>query len=271
MRLPVIVGGLLGLYSMSILANQDPSSSMLQRPYLGVEFGYSYSLQANMSVDEAPNTMSKFVWDHPLQGWNSNLGSTAIYGVNFGYNFARPLSLELAYNYRPTYKYEKYQTVPTSHAIGDRIRYFDMRNYTVMFNGVVHLAPLVPALESLQERTKIEPIINLGIGLASNTVSNFHGLCVGKQPGMIFSKMEDKTNYSFAAQAGAGLNINFDSHWGARVGYRFLYGGKFKTQDYVTDDPDNQHPTVPGSGNTANAWSGTLKANEVYGNLFYTF
>lgn len=243
----------------------------VQHPYLGFELGYSSSLQANVAVNENPNSLSHFVWDHPIEGWNSRLGNSVIYGAIFGYNLTQLLALELSYNYRPSYQYDKYQTVPTSKAIGSRIRYFDLNNQTFILNGVVHLSALTPDLQTFQARTHIEPIINLGLGVARNTVTNFHGLCVGYQPGMVFSKMEDKTTYDFAAQVGAGVNINLASNWDMRLGYRFLYGGNFKTQDYVTDDPDNQHPLTPGSGNSANAWSGRLLANEVYVNLFYTF
>ncbi|MCL5260262.1 MAG: hypothetical protein M1561_01055 [Gammaproteobacteria bacterium] len=56
-----------------------------------------------------------------------------------------------------------------------------------------------------------------------------------------------------------------------KIGYRFLYAGKFKTQDYVTDDPDGQHTGIPGSGNSANPWSGTLQTNEAYASLSYTW
>lgn len=271
MKLQIAAIGFLSLISGFGFAASEQNSSGIQRPYLGFEFGYSASLQANLKVNEAPNSLSKFVWDHPIQGWNSRLGNSAIYGMTFGYNFTQLLALELAYNYRPSYQYEKFQTVPTSSAIGSRTRNFDFDNHTLMLNSVANLSAISSGLQNFQERTHIAPIINLGIGLARNTVTNFHGLCVDKQPGMIFSKMTDKTNYSFAAQAGAGFNIELNTNWAMRLGYRFLYGGKFKTQDYVTDDPDNQHPNVPGAGNTANPWSGTFLANEVYGNIFYTF
>jgi len=256
---------------LTILSKPVFAVGKLSQPYIGFEVGYSSSLPVGMSVDEAPNSMSKFVWDPPLQGWNSDLGNSAIYGIDLGYNFTRLFALELAYNYRPSYQYSKYQTVPTSKAIGSRIRYFDFNNYTIMLDGILRLFALTPNLASLQERTIIEPIVDLGVGLASNTVTNFHGLCVDKQPGMIFSKMGDKTKYSFAAQAGAGFDLNFNKTWSARLGYRFLYGGKFNTQDYVTDDPDNQHPITPGSGNSANAWKGTFTANEIYARLNVAF
>jgi opacity protein-like surface antigen len=243
----------------------------LHKPYLSFELGYSSSLKGNLSVDENKNPISSFVWDHPLEGWNSDLNHTAVYGVNFGYNLSRFVALELAYNYRPSFQYEKYQTVPTSSAIGARNRCFDLANHTFMLNSVYHLAAIASGLQSIQERTGIEPFLNLGAGVAKNTVSNFYGVSLDKQPGLIFSKMVDKTNYDFAAQAGAGLNVIFNPNWALKLGYRFVYAGKFKTQDYVTDDPDHHYPTILGAGCAANAWSGTLKTNEGYAALSYTF
>ncbi|CAL7962514.1 conserved exported hypothetical protein [Gammaproteobacteria bacterium] len=237
--------------------------------YLGIEGGYSLSTLANLSVNESPNSASGFVWDHPANGWDSRLGNTFEYGIVAGYNCMEALSLELAYNNRPSFYYEKAQIKPSGD-IGNRTRYFDLQNQTLVLNGVVHLASVFNALQSLKTRSRVEPFISLGAGVAKNTVSNFHSLGTDKVPGLIFSKMVDKITYNFAAQAGLGLNFDLTTNWAMKAGYRFVYGGRFKTQDYITDDPDNLHPSIPGSGNAANPWSGTLKNNEFYLGLIYT-
>jgi len=244
-------------------------ASNVHKIYLGIEGGYSLSTLANLSVNEGPNSASGFVWDPPGNGWDSRLGNTFEYGIVLGYNCTEALSLELAYNNRPSFYYEKAQIL-TSSSIGNRTRYFDLQNQTVMLNGVVRLASIFNAVQNLKTRSRIEPFISLGAGVAKNTVSNFHSLGTDKRPGLIFSKMVDKTTYNFAAQAGLGLNFDLTTNWAMKAGYRFIYGGRFKTQDYITDDPDGAHLNIPGSGNSANPWSGTLKINEFYLGLVYT-
>jgi len=119
--------------------------------------------------------------------------------------------------------------------------------------------------------------------LAKNKVTNFHtyvnsGTVNGgaSSSGAIVSKMADKTVYKLAAQAGLGLNYDITTRWAIKAGYRFIYGGKFETQNYIQDDPDVLHSNgagndrLPGSGNAAFPWKGTLKANEVYLGLTYS-
>ena len=238
--------------------------------YFGIESSYSLSLSGNLDVNESPNSASGFRWDHPNNGWDSRLGNTFGYGITIGYNLLDYLSLELAYNNRPSFNYEKSQTVSPNSSIGSRNRCFDLQNQTAMLNGVFHLAPAFAALKNFKNKSGIEPVISLGAGVAKNTVSNFYSLGTGNMPGLIFSKMVNKDTYNFAAQAGMGLNFDLTNNWMIKAGYRFIYGGKFKTQDYITDDPDNiNSDDIPGSGNSANPWHATLKANEFYLGLTY--
>ena len=51
----------------------------------------------------------------------------------------------------------------------------------------------------------IDPFINAGIGIAYNTVSNFHSvLTSGSHAGAIVSAEQDQTEIGFAYQLGAG-------------------------------------------------------------------
>lgn len=271
-QLIFVVANVFLLYSFIIRAEANkPYSDFGERKiYFSVESGYGWSLLPGLEVNENPNSISGFVWDHPTNGWDSKLGNTFNYGFAIGYNLSELTSLELVYNRRPSFQYDKAQIVPTSSAIGNRNRYFDLQNQTIMLNSIIHLASISTALKSFKDNHKIEPFVNLGLGVAENTISNFYSQGTGVAPGVIFSKMANKTTYNFAAQAGLGLIYQFTTNWSLKAGYRFLYGGNFKTQDYILDDPDNAHPTIPGSGNTVNSWKGTLKANEVYLGLTYT-
>lgn len=251
--------------------------------YLGAETTHAMSLFANMNVNNTPQPVSGFTFDRSPSGWDNKLNNTFGYGVLAGYNLSDIFALELTYNNRPSFKYNKFQNAENAFGtVQNRTRYFDLQNQTTMLNGIVHLAPIFDMLKTFKDKSGVSPFINLGVGFAKNTVSNFHTFVnngtVGNKSssGAIVSKMTDKTVYKLAAQAGLGLNYTITTRWAMKIGYRFIYGGKFTTQDYITDDPDALHNSgnansyLPGSGNAAHPWTGTLKANEVYLGLTYS-
>lgn len=250
--------------------------------YLGAEGTYAMSLNASIDVNNNPHSASGFTFDYSPDGWNNKLKQSFGYGLLAGYNLTDIFALELAYNSRPSFKYEKFQhaTNPNG-SVQDRTRHFNMQNRTILLNGVVHLASMFDILKTFKDKSKLSPFINLGIGLAENKVTNFHTyvndgtISSGSSNGAIVTQMADKTVYKFAAQAGLGLNYDITTRWAMKVGYRFIYGGKFETQNYTLDDPDGLHSSIgaqrlPGSGNAAYPWTGTLKANEVYLGLTYS-
>jgi len=240
--------------------------------YLGAEGTYAMSLDANMNVDTAPNSISGSYWaGNSYNGYGSKLQQSLGYGALAGYNLTDIFALELAYNNRPSFKYVNTQIYPGSgnDGIGNRTRYFDLQSQTTMLNGVIHLAPIFNILKTFKNYSNIEPFINLGAGFARNTVTNFHTIGdSGRFSGASYSSMTDKTVYKLAAQAGLGLDYSLNSRWKAKVGYRFIYGGKFTSQNYILDDADNVYSSK--TGVAMNPWKGTLKANEVYLGLTYS-
>ncbi len=227
--------------------------------YLNLQLGYSFSLPAQMDVSSSPAIGGGF-WDPSPQGYDSRVGSTAIYGLGFGYYVNPLISLELNYTDRPNYSYSKFQSQTSSTSA--KTRDFDLESQDVMLNSVYHLAAIA---------TGLKPFINVGIGAARNTVSNFHSVSA-TTPGYVFSMMNNNTVTSFAAQAGVGLDFDATSRLAFKVGYQFFYGGEFKSNDYVVDDPDNLHPIPPNpapGGTVVPSWTGIILANEVYAGLTY--
>lgn len=244
------------------------------RFYLGAEGTYAMSLSAGIDINYTPSTSGAYFG---VGDYNNKLKQTLGYGLLAGYNLSDIFALELAYNNRPSFKYEKFQAFPTVNAfsVGNRTRYFDLQSQTTMLNGVIHLASIFDVLKAFKNSSNIEPFINLGAGFARNTVTNFHTTGSNNAPndfrGTSYSQMTDKTVYKLAAQAGLGLDYNLNSRWKAKVGYRFIYSGKFESQNYVLDNPDlSSGVGKVSTGNTISPWTGTLKANEVYLGLTYS-
>ena len=74
-----------------------------QSMYIKLGSGGSYSMNSNISP-------SAVYWDNSQQGYNGNIGSTALYSAAVGYNFSPLFSGDIEYIYRPSYTYSKYQT-----------------------------------------------------------------------------------------------------------------------------------------------------------------
>lgn len=102
----------------------------------------------------------------------------------------------------------------------------------------------------------------IGLGVAQNTLSNFHST-VPDHPGLIKSYMKSKTAYSVAAQGMTGVYWAINQKFGLDMGYRFYYGGKFKTNTEVFDPTNTTLVVAP--------WQAKLLTNEVFVNLKYAF
>lgn len=113
-----------------------------------------------------------------------------------------------------------------------------------MLNGIINLNEVSDQIQYSAGSFKINPFIDAGIGISRNKVSNFHSVASN---GTEFSKMTDKTVISPSFQIGLGVSTALNELWEIKLGYRYFYGGKFKSQDYITSDPNNSNPNTPTS------------------------
>jgi opacity protein-like surface antigen len=225
--------------------------------YINVETGQSYSLPAGLDVDIASG------WDPSPQGYNSSLHNSALYGTGIGYIVNPLVRVELDVDHRGSFEYQKLQT--SGAALGGKTRYFDLSNTTIMANLYLDGGGLSNDLIYRSNSFAIEPFVNAGIGVAFNTVSDFHS--VQTNSSSVFSMMSDKTSNALAYQLGAGFMFETAHQVDIGLGYRYLDAGRFSTNNYLLDNPD-----TGGSGGLAvTPWKGNLKTNEVYANLRYRF
>lgn len=226
--------------------------------YIGVEFGGSWSMKSGIKTDPSS-------WDPAKQGYNANLGKTPIYGFIFGYHFIDFFRADIHYQYRPSFTYEKEQE--NISGAGDKIRNFDLENIAIMFNGYLQASGLSCLGCFNLCGIVIDPFIMGGVGISYNTISSFYSESLDF-PGEIFSMMADKQTSAFSWQAGIGLDFRFCCST-ISLGYRYFYGGEFKSNDYLLDDPDGT--TMKFQGITAPVWKGKVKANEFFATIRYPF
>ena len=170
-------------------------------------------------------------------------------------------------DWRGIYHYAKYQTFTEAtviNPIGHKTRLFDLRNINLMLNVMVNGSSFDNLHIDFNNGAMLTPFVGIGLGVAQNILSNFHSV-VPQNPSVIRSYMESKTAYSIAAQGMAGISWSINKKIGLDTGYRFYYGGKFKTNTEVFD------PLYTTSSSAPCPWEAKLLTNEVFINLKYAF
>lgn len=215
--------------------------------------GASFSNNADIKVD---NT----IWDPAPEGYNSKLGKSWFYTLAAGYKFTPLISGSIETNFRPSFKYSKYQSnVPgatTPYYYGAKTRKFALDSTAVLANITLHGEGL-NLFTKLNSNTTLQPFAGAGAGVAYNKVSDFYSVLQDNSQ-TITSTMEPKTKTSFAWQVNAGLEFKYKERTGLSLGYRYFDGGKFESNNYLT----SINLAVP-------AWQGNLTAHEVFLNLNY--
>jgi opacity protein-like surface antigen len=218
-----------------------------QSAYVKLGSGGSYSMDANIYADPT-------YWDASPQGYNANVGKTALYSAAFGYNYSSLLSGDIEYIYRPSYSYSKFQTSTASNTTGfnaDKTRHFDLQSNSLMANVYLNGAAISEYLKvTLWNSYAIEAFIGGGLGVGFNETNSFHSV---KTTGEISAFVPSNFTTSLAWQLSAGLQLMNTENYHLSAGYRYYNGGNFFSNDYVTDFAVYATP-----------WKGTLQANEFF-------
>lgn len=222
--------------------------------------GVSFSKKANISnVDYA-------IWDPANEGYKSRLGNVLFFGLGLGYNINLWSSLLASWDWKGIYNYRKHQTqIVNSDSInplGKKTRYFDIENNNLMFTLIINGSQLNNIHIDFNNGLILAPFIGAGLGVAENDLTGFYSL-VSATEEQHRSYMHRKTSYSLAAQGIAGFSLSLNKTIGFDLGYRFYYGGKFKTNTVIMDPLYTDIITPP--------WKGSLFTNELFLNIKYTF
>ncbi|HEY4832621.1 MAG TPA: hypothetical protein VIH61_08705 [Waddliaceae bacterium] len=250
------------LYSGSLLANYQPCLCCPREFFISMGWGYSWSPKIDLDVDTN-------VWDPAVQGYNGNIGNTELYSVGFGYHFCPLFSLALEFDYRPKFKYKKFQTSTASTTpgfIGTTTRFFRLSNWSYTLNLYLNKQGRFWACNYWCDRS-VAPFLGAGLGVSYNTVHDFHSVSpipAGASFAPVHSIMQARTATSFTGQVMAGLVSYLTERLSAELGYRRFYGGRFFTNNYVVDVPSGFTSPIQ-----VPAWRGHLHANEVYLSLNY--
>lgn len=220
--------------------------------YLLLEGGASFSQKAKF--------YPPLPWDPTPQGYSNKLRNSEVLGAGIGYQFCPLLATELKYNYRNSFKYKKFQSADTP--FGDKIRFFNLKNTTAMADFLFYARGFTDCLSYVSEHFRMDPYVNVGMGLSYNRIENFHSVQVAT--GTVFSMMSPNTKTSFAYQLGLGLEVSTCDLLSVAFGYRFLDAGKFRSNSYIIDNP----PSLT-SGIVAPEWKARFRTNEIFVKLIF--
>ena len=254
MKLKTINVLLLSLASSVVYAGtMGPMDNFNPSLYFKVGSGGSYSMSAGI------NNPNPAYWDASPQGYNGDVGQSALYSAAIGYNYSQLISTDFEYIYRPSFNYTKYQTSTATNTIffnGDKTRYFNLESNSLMWNIYLHGKGYSDTLTyHLYDNFFVEPFIGGGIGAAFNTVSNFHSIL---STGSVKAIEANNLMTSLAWQFTAGVNFFNHDHLSLGTGYRYYNGQQFSSNSYIINTQD-----------TAPNWTGTIQANEFFIQLNY--
>jgi len=239
------------------------SNSNCGTAFVTVGGGYSWSIPADISANPA-------YWDVASQGYDHDVDNSELYTFGLGYHTPSIFSFLLEVGYRPNYKYERYQTSSASNTpefTPIKTRHFELSSSTYTFNAFLNKAGNY-ACWSFRNCLTVSPYVGGGLGVSYNTLYNFHSVLPLDSEGVqeVKSIMNDWQKTSFAGQVMIGLTTKINSRLSIDFGYRWFYGGKFESNDYLSSS--SQNPIV--YPQKIAPWKGKLRANELYVNFNYS-
>jgi len=239
------------------------SSCRTAAAFLSIGGGYSWSEKASIRA-------SSIDWDPAPQGYNSNVKQSEVYTAGIGYHFSVPVSILFETGYRPSFKYSRYQSSVASGTpgfLGVKTRHFRLSSLAFLFDAFLNKRGDVFNWKPSALFT-IAPFIGAGLGVSYNNVYDFHSvqpIPPGKKAHPIHSIENNKVHAAFAGQVLAGFVFKVSKRFSFDLGYRWFYGGKFLSNNYLIDV--SLGSTYPES---TTQWKGVLRANEIFLNLNYS-
>jgi opacity protein-like surface antigen len=234
------------------------------KAFITVGGGYSWSTHADITANPAD-------WDVATQGYDNDVKNSEFYTFALGYHTCSIFSFSVEVDYRPNYCYKKYQTSSATSTPGftpAKTRHFNLTSTTYTFNAFLNKEGNY-CNWSFRNCFSIAPFVGGGLGASYNTLYDFHSVLpyVSGSPQEVRSIMNNKQKTSFAGQFTIGFTTKLNCRLNIDIGYRWFYGGKFETNNYITNVDSSTPTDLP--PHIVSPWKGKLRANELYINLNY--
>lgn len=234
------------------------------RTFVSLGFGNSWSMKGDLDV-RTPE------WDPSPEGYDHRLGNSEFYTVALGYHFNPLISFAFEGAWRPSYKYEKFQTSSGAVTLGNKTRFFRLSNFSYLFDLYLNKSgecfSWQPDLFCMS--FKFSPFIGGGVGVSYNNLFDFHSILATqntRNENNVASIMQERRRVSVAAQAMAGITTWLNQCISFDLGYRFFYGGRVESNNYVVD----VHSPIGPVPFQISPWKMKLRANEFFVAINYS-
>lgn len=219
--------------------------------YISIGGGYAWGTQANIRINHTPSS-DNFAWAHTVQTYNSSLDNSPFVTLAVGRHIAQWLSAEISSSYFNDFRYQKVQNILDLGLPPVVQRKFELSNFNVVFN-------LIASPDQFSANFwhgTLTPFIGAGIGPSLNTVNNF--IDINNTGATDLSGTSNTHELSLALQAEAGLSFVLSAKTMVDVGYRYYYGGNFKTPGTLLAN---------GVVTSVHPWKGTLNAHLLFADV----
>ncbi|MCL5261505.1 MAG: outer membrane beta-barrel protein [Gammaproteobacteria bacterium] len=269
----ILLGGLLVASSSFALANGTPVITSFQQEvtpwwhgmFIGIEGGIDISRKMSFAPDYT-NAPYNVEWKYPVfqdpNYWNADMGTAPLIGAKIGYFFNPQFSLDLSYDYRGNFKWNRSASLPTGDWVNEALRtgVDNIHSNIIMLNG-----RFLPNLDW----GNFKPFVSAGAGIAFNYVGKVNEKTLSADnPFPSYKETNSHSTTSFAWQAGAGIDYTFNDNAFVTLGYRFVDIGKIQSGDRITYSP--YYPSDVGDSITP-LTENHPHLNEIYLSLNYKF
>jgi opacity protein-like surface antigen len=215
--------------------------------YIAAEFGSAYSFKEGNSFINSFNKKINLN--------NNDYGKVYEWGMAIGSMLSENNSMEIAYNTRNKYSYDKY-----SIAIDDVTT---ASNQQLKILGKINNTSLIIFYNyDLLKMSRFALGINTGYGWSINKVTNLNEYLADNSLDAIIQSNKKRTNaFSF----GVKLNITISNNFQLCAGYRYSNLGKFASGASAIN------PNTPELISPIQQITGNLKINEVYLRILFYF
>lgn len=236
------------IFLSSFTFADNDNTDILTGYYVGIASGYSFSRQENVDPAGTTNIAA------PYQSFDDNIGNSMIYSAKVGYRPNDLFALDLSYNYRPNYQYNKNFAPDVNVQPTGRNRRANLSSQSAIASGYL----FANGLNSL-DLGAFDPYIGAGLGYAWNKMGNETSTNLASQSSEIIA---GSLTHSLAWQMMLGSQVSLNKTLALDLGYRYANLGNFNSSTRQIS-PSNQSVSKLQIKNAT--------ANEVYLGMNYYF
>lgn len=234
-----------------------------QNFFIGVEGGASISNHVKFGPDWHDTGNRAWEVSEGSEMSDTELGTHAVGGIKIGYHLNRNVAVDLAYDRHGNFESERTFPITSASAggkagVGEEIKIKDIKSDTF-------LADLI--LNPTVAWCGFTPYVSGGIGIARNQTGELEDQ---QLPARLFPATFDvhvagERVYSFAWQAGVGVDYVVCRPFHVNLGYRYFDIGKIRTSK-------NLYDSIAGVSGTIQPFvANHVGLNEVYAGVTYSF